>query len=105
MINNETTTFTIELYSNETEQPGIYITDDIEIDCNKTDAQLICTPTEVNMPLNMEYTIYYKDLCENLVDTGITVTNQRQEVNVDDNKAVYVTISKILFSLLVVLII
>ena len=79
VINNETTTFTIELSSNETEQPGIFITDEIEIECNKTDAQLVCTSTEVNMPLNREYTIYYKDPCGNLVDTGITVRNQKQE--------------------------
>ena len=48
------------------------------------------------MPLNREYTIYYKDPCGNLVDTGITVRNQKQEVNVDDNKGAYVTLSKII---------
>ena len=75
-LNNETTTFTIVLDAAITEAPKIYCGNDNtqEISCALTGSNLVCTPTETNMPESKEYEIFYADICGDLVSTGITVT-------------------------------
>lgn len=80
VISNETNYFTIVLESNETETPRIFIDEDNEIECNKTDNLLICSPDEKNMPEPIEYEILYRGACGKLFSTGIIETNQRNEL-------------------------
>ena len=59
-----------------TEAPKIYCGNDNtqEISCALTGSNLVCTPSETNMPESKEYEIFYEDVCGDLVSSGITVT-------------------------------
>ena len=91
-VNNDTTTFTIVLASEETEAPKVYCEKDKEqeITCEKTGKDLVCTPTETNMPSAGEYEIYYADLCGNLQTTGITVTYEQKAEIVIETKGGFI---------------
>ena len=91
-MNNDTTTFIIVLASEETEAPKVYCEKDKEqeITCEKTGKNLVCTPTETNMPSAGEYEIYYADLCGNLQTTGITVTYEQKAEIVIETKGGFI---------------
>ena len=101
VINNETNSFTIVLASNETESPRIFIDENNEIDCNKTEILLICSPSE-SKPI--EYEIFYRGACGKLISTGIIVINQRNEIEYK-NSGEFLTNKRILFFLLFLLLI
>ena len=102
VINNETNSFTIVLASNETESPRIFIDENNEIDCNKTEILLICSPSESNMPEPIEYEIFYRGACGKLISTMIIVINQRNEIEYK-NSGEFLTNKRILFFLLFLL--
>ena len=84
IITNDTLSFTIVLASAETEAPRIFVgTDnDNEITCVKDTAdptQLICEPSDTNMPTNQLYDIYYENTCGELINTGIQVDYQNEQ--------------------------
>ena len=83
IITNTTLTFTIVLASAETEPPHIFVGphNDNEIKCDKdTDStQLICEPSDTNMPTNQLYEIYYENTCGELINTGIIVDYQNEQ--------------------------
>ena len=76
-VNSEEKTFTIVLASETVEPPKIYVGKDEtnEVTCARTGTELVCTPDENNMSESMAYEIYYKDICGNLMTTGVTVNN------------------------------
>ena len=75
--------FTIVLKSATIDGIKVYIGEDENkklLSCKKTEgtANLVCTPTNENMPTNTNYEIYYEDGCGEIKSTGITVTRNVQ---------------------------
>ena len=103
VINEINNNFTVVLASSEIEQPGIYVNENSEIECVKEEEKLICIPNKDNMPNAIEYIIYYKDQCGNLADTGIIVTNMKEEIKVDEDAIRFISMSKLIFALLLII--
>ena len=79
-VNADTPTFIIELSSEETIIPKIYIEDNTVIvnNCVKKETEpsiLECTPTLKEMSETKEYKIFYEAECEEIKFTNITVYN------------------------------
>ena len=77
-INNDATSFSIQLSSSDVSIQKLYVKGEpnAELSCNKNDAELVCTPTNENMATDeQDYEILYSDSCSppNIVSTGITV--------------------------------
>lgn len=67
--------FKVELAEESIDTPLIYAgsDNDSEINCERSSTTLTCTPDKTNMPSSGEYEIYYKNLCGELLPTGIIV--------------------------------
>ena len=102
---NDTKTFSIVLASAETEAPNVYCgkDKDQQITCEKTGTELVCTPSETNMPNADDYEIYYEDLCGNLQTTGITVTYEPKAEIVIETKGGFLMYRFVLGMLLVLM--
>ena len=63
-INNDTKSFTIVVDNAITEGPKIYCGKELtqEIQCELSGTNLVCTPTESNMPESSTYNIYYANV-------------------------------------------
>ena len=75
-IDNDTKTFTVELASEDTDQPVIYMNEDepMEFNCTKESTTLTCDYNETYMPENGEYEILYEGACRIPGTTNIKVT-------------------------------
>ena len=79
-VNQDTPSFNIELSSEDTIVPKIYVEDDSVLlsNCikNETDPSILeCTPTLSEMSESKEYKIFYEGECGEIKFTGITVNN------------------------------
>ena len=77
-VNKEQPTVIIKLKDSNSEIPNVYSSDDEKsiINCSKkesTDRFITCYPDDITMPKSDEYKIYYKNSCDEMKETGITI--------------------------------